>query len=190
MIAVAAVLAGASFLGGGLALGGLATDRIAAGREPEPEPLPSVSPSPEESPSPTEDPFPSPEPTEEASEPPTQEPEDLASAEDVVEELSGDYDLQSGVDASGDLCEAEDEEDAFVCTSAVDTNLVRIIAFENMFTATLVVAGLQSQVGEDDNDMADVQSACHIVFVWFEGGDMDQGERDSMVSDTEAFTGC
>lgn len=190
VLAVIAVMAGASFLGGGLALGGLATDRIAAGREPEPEPSPSVSPSPspEETPSPTEDPFPSPEPTEEPSELPTQEPEEKASAEDVVAELSGDYDLEAGVDISSDIC--DDEEDVFVCSSAVDTNLVRIVAFEDILTASVVIAGLRSQVEEDDNDMVDVQNACHIVFIWFESGGMDQSERDSMTSDTEAFTGC
>ena len=94
------------------------------------------------------------------------------------------------MDVTGDICKAEDEEDLFVCTIAVDTNLVRIIAFDNMFTATLVIAGLQAQVEEDDNDMVDVQSACHIVFIWFDSTDMDQGERDSMAGDIETFVGC
>ncbi len=192
VLAVIAVLAGASFLGGGLALGGVVAGRFAADQEPEPEPspteAPSPSPSPEGFPSPTEDPFPSPDPTEEPTELPTQEPEDLLSAEEVVAELRGDYDLNAGIDITGDLCDGDD--DVFVCTSAVDTNLARIIAFDNMFTATIVVAGLRSQVAEDDNEMVDVQEACHIVLIWFEGGSMDQSERDDMAADTEALTGC
>ncbi|MGW5878487.1 hypothetical protein ACWFMI_18245 [Nocardiopsis terrae] len=191
VLSVIAVLAGASFLGGGLALTGALTDRIAADRGEgvaEPSASPSSPPPPEESPSPTRTPLPPPEPTGEPSGPPTEEPREKVSAEDVVAELGGDYELRAGVDITGELC--EDEEDAFVCTSAVDTDLVRIIAFENVLVASIVITGLTAQIAEDDNDMVDAQNACHIVFIWFEGGGMEQSERDDMAGDTEEFAGC
>lgn len=187
VLAVIAILAGASFLGGGLALGGVVTGRIAAEREPEPAPAPTPSPTPEESPSPTEDPFPSPEPTEEPTTVPTQEPEELATVEDIISELSGDHGLEAGVDKTDEIC---DDEEAFACTGAMDTNLARIIAFEDIFSASIVIAGLRAQIEEDDNDVVDAQNACHIVFIWFEGSGTDQSERDDMTSDARNVTGC
>lgn len=191
VLAVIAILAGASFLGGGLALGGVVTGRIAAEREPGPEPSPSPSPTPapEESPSPTEDPFPSAEPTREPSDPPTEEPQEKVTVEEVISELSGDYDLEAGRDVTDDLC-GGGEEEALSCTSAMDTNLARVIDFDDILTASIVIVNLRAQAEEDDNDMVDAQNACHIVFIWFEGSGMDQSERDDMTRDARSFAGC
>ncbi|QVJ02071.1 hypothetical protein KGD82_04215 [Nocardiopsis eucommiae] len=191
VLAVIAILAGASFLGGGLALGGVVTSRIAADREsdPRPSPSPSPSPTPEESPSPTEDPLPGSEPAEEPSDLPTEEPREKVTVEEVISELSGDYGMNGGRDVTDDLCDGGEEE-TLSCTSAMDTNVARVIDFDDILTASIVIVNLRSQAEEDDNDMVDAQNACHIVFIWFEGGDTDQSERDDMTRDARSFAGC
>lgn len=192
VLAVIAVLAGASTLGGGLAVGGLITGRIAEVRAPVP--VPSVEESaPAPSPTPTLEPAPEPieEPTEKPSEPLDSDPWSMT-ADEVVEELREDYDLDSGLDLSNELCVAETEEDElFLCTMAVETNLVRVVSFDDPLVASTVVLGLLGQEeSEEEGGAVDYRSACHIVLIWFEHAGMDEGERATMADDVEGIVGC
>ncbi len=195
VLAVIAVLAGASFLGGGMALGGMMTGRITADEEPEPRdgpggesPSPTDTPSPTERPSPLEYPSPTeePEPTEE----PTTEPEELMSSADLVAELRRDFDISARQDITDEVCGSADEEegyDLFQCTSSMDTDLVRVAAFESSGIAMLATMAM---LESEDNTAEDIQDACHFVLVWFDHNGLDQGERDEMAEAAREIAGC
>jgi hypothetical protein len=190
VLTVIAVLAGASFLGGGIVLGRAMTVGIAESRSPEPADDPADDPPPEE----TEDPTPTPTPTEEPSPTPTEEPTEeeepveRLTAEELVNELHRDFSIDARTDTTADVCTAEDQEDSpFQCTSAMDTDLVRVIAFESEGIAMFAAIALQ---GDEEGDAVDVQSACHFVLIWFDYNDVDQGERDDMTSSAEEIAGC
>lgn len=194
MLTVIAVLAGASTLGGTLALAGMLTDRVVADEAPEPAPTAEES-DPEPSVTPTPEPSPTPEPTEEPTEEPGDTPDSALwdmTAEEVVTELREDHDdLTAGLDVSDDLCVSEEEDDLFLCTMAVETNLVRVISYENSLIATTVVLGLQGQEESEGSDTAvDFRDACHIVLIWFEHGGMEESDRSAMVDDVEGIVGC
>lgn len=196
MLTVIAILAGASTLGGTLAIAGALTDRVAADEVPESAPT-AVESAPEPSATPTHEPIPTPDPTDA----PTEEPSDGAdaarwdmTAEEVVTELREEHDdLTDGLDVSDELC-ASKEDDLFVCTMAVETNLVRVISYENSLVATTVVLGLLDQEETEDAEGADMavdfRSACHIVLIWFERGGMEESDRGAMTDDVEDIVGC
>lgn len=194
VLTVMAILAGASTLGGTFVLVGAFTDRIAVDDAPESAPT-AVEGDPEPSATPTFEPSPTPEPTEA----PTEEPSDGAdaalwdmTAEEVVTELREEHDdLTDGLDVSDELCASEEEDDLFACTMAVETNLVRVISYDNSLIATTVVLGLQNQEDSEGADMAvDFRSACHIVLIWFERGGMEESDRGAMTDDVEDIVGC
>ena len=197
MLTVIAILAGASTLGGTLALAGMLTDRIVADEAPEPAPTAEES-DPEPSATPTLAPSPDPEPTEEPTEEPGDTPDSALwdmTAEEVVTELREDHDdLTAGLDVSDDLCVSEEEDDLFVCTMAVETNLVRVISYENSLIATTVVLGLQGQEESEEPEgsetAVDFRDACHIVLIWFERGGMEESDRSAMADDVEGIVGC
>ena len=176
---------------------GAFTERVAADDAPEPAPAATES-DPEPSVTPTHEPSPTPEPTEV----PTEEPSEGAdaalwdmTAEEVVTELREEHDdLTDGLDVSDELCVSEEEDDLFVCTMAVETNLVRVISYENSLVATTVVLGLRNQEEAEDAEGADVavdfRSACHIVLIWFERGGMEESDRGAMTDDVEDIVGC
>lgn len=195
VLCVIAVLGGASFLGGGLAVGGMLTARIAEdpGSEPaaqEPSEEPAESPTPEEPPNPPE--VPSPDLTEEPTDPPAEDPDEpLLTAEEVVTELRDEYDdLQAGADMTGEVCEEDEDDPLFVCTGAVHTNLVRVVTFENSFLAETLAMGIRNQADEGEGDAVDAQDACHVVLVWFEEGGMDQADRDTMAGEVDGIVDC
>ncbi|MFV2197055.1 hypothetical protein [Nocardiopsis sp. LOL_012] len=183
VLAVIAVLAGGSFLGGGLFLGRSVFDGPAQG-EDVPSAPPSATPPEEPTPEPEPEPTPSPEPT------PTEAPEQLITAPELVEELDGDFDISDRLNITADVCStAEGEQPApLQCTTAMDTNLMRVVAFDGAGLALLAAAALE---GREDSDLVDVRSACHFVLLWFdEEGVMGQEERDGMVTATEEISGC
>ncbi|MEU3309842.1 hypothetical protein ACWGSK_04575 [Nocardiopsis sp. NPDC055551] len=197
VLTVIAILAGASTLGGTLAIAGAFTDRVAAAGAPDPTPT-AVESDPEPSVAPTHEPSPTPEPTEASTEEPS-EGADAAlwdmTAEEVVTELRERHDdLTDGLDVSDELCVSEEEDDLFVCTMAVETNLVRVISYENSLVATTVVLGLRNQEEVEDAEGADMavdfRSACHIVLIWFERGGMEESDRGAMTDDVEGIVGC
>ncbi|WP_433699917.1 hypothetical protein [Nocardiopsis sp. CA-288880] len=192
MLSVIAVLAGASFLGGGMALGwrvtggaaGAATAAAESSGEPggeaSEEGSPTPGPSPSEEPPPTGRPLPTDEPSVGA--------EELITAEDLVDELRRDFPIDARVDVTDDICTAEDEEEnLFRCTSAMDTNLMRAIAFDGAGIALFAAMALEES---EDSTAADIQEACHFVLIWFDGDAMDQGERDDMAEATREAAGC
>ncbi|MFI6574519.1 hypothetical protein ACIBFB_01870 [Nocardiopsis sp. NPDC050513] len=188
VLTVIAVLAGASFLGGGIVLGQTVLSGFAEDAPPEPSDTPTEEPT--EEPSPTPDPYePTGEPTEEPTGAPTSEPEELLTSEELVDALADGFDIAGRLDTTDDVCAPESggEETPFRCTSAMDTNLVRVIAFENVGIASIVAVGLAA---DEESEAVDVQSACHFVFIWFEVNGTDQGQRDDMVSTAEEITGC
>lgn len=188
VLAVIAVLAGASFLGGGIALGGMMTGRVAAGSEPEPSEAPSEEPgeepSEEEAQTAPAPPTEEPEPTEE----PIPEPEELITSEELVTDLRREFDISSRQDITDEVCVSDEEEhNLFQCTSSMDTNLVRVAAFESSGIAILAALALKES---EDNTAEDVQEACHFVLLWFEHNGLDQGERDDMAEAAREVAGC
>ncbi|MEE2047268.1 hypothetical protein Q7689_28460, partial [Nocardiopsis tropica] len=190
VLSVLAVLAGASFLGGGMALGWRVTGGAAGvaaaapseepGGEASEEGSPTPGPSPSEEPPPTGRPLPTDEPSVEA--------EELITAEDLVDELRRDFPIDARVDVTDDICTAENEEEnLFQCTSAMDTNLMRAIAFDGAGIALFAAMALEES---EDSTAADIQEACHFVLIWFDGDAMDQGERDDMAEATREAAGC
>ncbi|WP_150239271.1 hypothetical protein [Nocardiopsis quinghaiensis] len=192
VLAVIAVLGGASFLGGGIALGGMLTDRVAAAGGPEPSEEPSEAPSepasPTAPPAPTEEPA---APTDEPAREPTEDPTagELMSSEELVTGLRGDFGIDSRQDITEEVCASTDgeEHNVFQCTSSMDTNLVRVAAFENDGIAMLTAMAM---LESEDNTAEDVQDACHFVLVWFEHNGLDQGERDDMAEAAREIAGC
>jgi len=192
VLTVIAVLAGASFLGGGMALGWMATGGSAGTDAPGPAAEPGADPSAEESPTARPTPTEEPSPTEEP--PPTDEPsleaEELLTAEELVNELRRDFAIEARVDVTDDICTADEEEEAgnlFQCTSAMDTNLVRAIAFDGAGIALFAAMALQES---EDSTATDIQDACHFVLIWFDENGMDQDERDDMADATREASGC
>ncbi|WP_143831823.1 hypothetical protein [Nocardiopsis sp. CNR-923] len=180
-----AVLAGASFLGGGIVLGQTVVNGFAEDASPQPSDDPTQEPTGGPSPTPSADPS---EPTSAPAEEPTYETEAPLTSEELVDELSDDFDIAGRLDTTDDVCVPEDGEEApFQCTSAMDTNLVRMIAFENVGVASIVALGLAA---DEESEAVDVQSACHFVLIWFEANGTDQGQRDDIVSTAEEITGC
>ncbi|WP_152487051.1 hypothetical protein [Nocardiopsis halotolerans] len=200
VLSVIAVLAGASFLGGGIALGGMMTGRVAADGGPDPSAGPSGEPTretptgapttAEESP-PTEEPTAASTdgPTEEPSEEPVDEPtaENPISSEELINELRRDFDIDARQDITEEVCGAGGEEDPLRCTSSMDTNLVRVAAFENSGVAMIVALAMRES---EENTAADVQEACHFVLLWFDHNGLDQAQRDSMAEATREIAGC
>ncbi|WP_159940436.1 MULTISPECIES: hypothetical protein [unclassified Nocardiopsis] len=186
VLAVIAVLAGASFLGGGIALGGMLTGRLAAGEEPVPSAGPGGEPG--RSPSPT---APTGEPAPTAEPPPEPAPGavELMSSEDLVAELRRDFGITARQDTTEDICGPADEEEStlFRCTSAMDTNLVRVAAFES---AAIAGIAAMAMLESEDGEAQDVQDACHFVLVWFEHNGLDRGERDAMAEAAREAAGC
>ncbi|MFD6953564.1 hypothetical protein A6A08_10780 [Nocardiopsis sp. TSRI0078] len=194
VLAVIAVLAGASFLGGGIALGGMLTDRVAAGGDPGPSEEPGVAPSesapPTGSPSPTEEPpVPSDGPTGEPE--PTGAPtsEELMSSGELVDGLRDDFGIDARQDITDEVCTPSEGEEytAFQCTSSMDTNLVRVAAFASDGIAMFTAMAMQES---EETTAEDVQDACHFVLVWFEHNGLDQGERDDMAEAAREIAGC
>lgn len=198
VLAVAAVLAGASFLGGGIALGTMLTGRVAAGVAPEPSGEPggelTEEPSTEE---PTPEPPPASDPTEGFTEEPSREPtdepplgeENLISSEELVNELRRDFDISARQDITDEVCASggEEEYSLFQCTSSMDTDLVRVAAFESSGIAMIAATAMTES---EDNAAADIQEACHFVLVWFDHNGLDQGERDDMADAAREVVGC
>ncbi|WP_444961155.1 PT domain-containing protein [Nocardiopsis sp. M1B1] len=193
VLAVIAVLAGASFLGGGLAVGGRLTGLFAAVRDSESSARPSDEPTRE---APTGDPAPTaaPEPTEEPSAEPTDEPtpgaENLISSEELIDELRRDFEIDARLDITDEVCGSDpgaEETTLFQCTSSMDTNLVRVAAFESSGIAMIAAMAMQES---EENTAADIQDACHFVLVWFEESGLDQQERDDMAEATREIVGC
>ncbi|MDT0331673.1 hypothetical protein [Nocardiopsis lambiniae] len=190
VLVVIAVLAGASVLGGGLVLGSVITSGVAAGEagaEPSPEPTREETPTPE----PTPEPEPEPEPTSEPTDEPTPAPEDLPTSDDLVAELRREYDIRERRNITAELCEGSEQEGTlFQCTSATDTEVVRVIAYAQEGSASLAALLLKEGMGEDGNDAVDVQEACHFVLIWFEGSEADQAARDGMAEYAREAAGC
>ena len=186
VLVVIAFLAGSAFVGGGLAVGHVVTSSFVE-EEPEPEPTeePTEEPTPSPTPSPTPTPTEEPEPTEE----PTLEPEDMLTAEEAVNELRRDFDIGARADSTDEYCtsDEDEEESLFQCTSAMDTDLVRVIAFETAGAAMFTAMALEN---DEEGDAVDVQDACHLVLIWFEQSGMEQDERDEMVALTENAAAC
>lgn len=187
VLTVVGILSGAAVLGGGITAAHLLTGGgpavVAVEREPE-----EARPAPEPSPTPT--PEPSPTPVEEPTEEPSREPVEPMSAGDLVAELRKDYDISGRTDTTDEFCVEDEDEEApnlFVCHSATDTNLVRVVAFNNILIASAAAIGLQN--GEDGNSI-DVQPACHFVLIWFEEMGTSQEERDDMTRSAETIAGC
>ncbi|MFD3685207.1 hypothetical protein ACFWTE_10365 [Nocardiopsis sp. NPDC058631] len=193
MLAVIAVLAGASFLGGGMALGRMATAGFTGADTPGPSADPGGDPSAEESPTPRPTPTEESTPTEEPlpTDEPSLEAEELITAEELIDELRRDFDIEARADVTEDICTVEDEEDEagnlFQCTSAMDTNLVRAVAFDGAGIALFAAMALEES---EDTTAADIQDACHFVLIWFDESGMDQGERDDMADSTREAAGC
>ncbi|MFL1380528.1 hypothetical protein, partial [Nocardiopsis protaetiae] len=189
VLVVITVLAGGTFLGGGLLWG----NRVIAGSaaaEPSPSPSPSAQESPTPEPEPTE-PAPTPGPTFEPTERPTLPPEDLLTADELVAELREEYDIPSRSNLTGEICASEDEEPApFQCTSATDTPLVRVIAFPSEGAAILAAVLLEQDLEEGESDAVDVQDACHFVLIWFEESGTDQAQRDEIAQFTRDVVAC
>lgn len=189
VLVVITVLAGGTFLGGGLVVG----DRLVsswASPEPSPSPPPPAEPT---GPEPTDTaPEPEPAPTSEPPEEPTTAPEDLLTADDLVAELRDEYDIESRSNLTPDMCTPEDGEEPapFQCTSATDTPLVRVIAFPNAGAAALAAVLLQQDLEEGEADAVDVQEACHFVLVWFEEAGTDQAERDEIADFSRGVADC
>ncbi|WP_150251940.1 hypothetical protein [Nocardiopsis deserti] len=199
MLAVIAVLAGASFLGGGLALGGRVTGLVAAdsGSEPSAEPggeptqeAPTEDPAPTGAPAPTREPLPTDEPSAEPTDEPTSETENLISSEELINELRRDFEIDARQDITDEVCGSDpgaEETTLFQCTSSMDTNLVRVAAFENSGIAMIAAMAM---LESEENSAADIQDACHFVLVWFEENGLDQQERDDMAEATREIVGC
>lgn len=157
VLAVIAVLGGAAFLGGTLALAERAVGLVA-----------------------------------ERPEGPTAGPgEDLMAAADLVDALRRDHPIGSRLDTTAELC-AEPEEaaepDPFLCTSAMDTDAVRVVAFESAGVA--VEAARAMREAQAGSDAQDTREACHFVLVWFEYHGLDQGERDEMAAGARSAADC
>ncbi|MDE3721118.1 hypothetical protein PWG71_06935 [Nocardiopsis sp. N85] len=188
VLVVIAVLAGASVLGGGLVLGSVITGGAAAG---EADTEPSPEPTREETPTPEPEPEPEPEPTSEPTDEPTPAPEDLPTSDDLVAELRLEYDIRERRNITAELCEGPEQEGTlFQCTSATDTEVVRVIAYAHEGSASLAALLLKEGMGEDGNDAVDVQEACHFALIWFEGSETDQAERDEMAEYAREAAGC
>ncbi|NKY97414.1 PT domain-containing protein [Nocardiopsis alborubida] len=193
MLAVIAVLAGASFLGGGLALGGRVTGLVAADGGSDPSAEPSGEPTqeaPTEAPAPTREPLPTDEPSAEPTDEPTSEAENLISSEELIDELRRDFGIDARQDITDEVCGSDPEaEEAtlFQCTSSMDTNLVRVAAFESSGIAMIAAMAM---LESEENSAADIQDACHFVLVWFEENGLDQQERDDMAEATREIAGC
>ncbi|WP_306369934.1 hypothetical protein [Nocardiopsis sp. CC223A] len=190
VLVVITVLAGGTFLGGGLLWG----NRVIAGSaavEPSPEPSAAESPTPEPEPEPTE-PAPTPEPTFEPTEEPTLPPEDLLTADELVAELREEYDIPSRSSLTEEICTPDGEEEAapFRCTSATHTPLVRVIAFPSEGAAILAAVLLEQDLEEGESDAVDVQEACHFVLIWFPEFDTDQAQRDEITEFTRDVVDC
>mgnify|MGYP006887917593 FL=1 len=111
------------------------------------------------------------------------------SSEDLVAELRRDFDISARQDITEEVCGAADEEeyDLFQCTSSMDTDLVRVAAFESPGIAMLATMAM---LESEDNTAEDIQDACHFVLVWFDHNGLDQGERDEMAEAAREIVGC
>lgn len=191
-LVVISVVVGAPTLGGGLVVAGLIGDRTAEGGTSQAGPIPAAS-APESSPTPTSASEPireaAVEPTEGSTEAPDPEPWSMT-ADEVVDGLREEHDLDAGLDISDELCTTEAEEnELFACTMAVETDLVRVISFDDpLVAATVVLSLLGQEPGE--SGAVDYRSACHIVLIWFEGTGVDEGGRTAMTEDVEDIVGC
>ena len=190
VLAVIAVLAGSAFVGGGLAAGHVVTSSLVE-EEPEPEPTEEPTEEPKETPGPSSTPEPTPTEEPEQTEEPTLEPEDMLTAEEAVNELRHEFSIGARADTTDEYCtsEEDDEESAslFQCTSAMDTDLVRVIAFETSGAAMFTAMALEN---DEESDAVDVQDACHIVLIWFEENGLEQDERDEMTNLIEESVSC
>jgi hypothetical protein len=195
VLAVIAVLAGASFLGGGLAFGGRVTDLVAPAGSSEPSAEPSGEPTREAptgdpAPTPTGEPLPTDEPSAEPTDQPSSGAENLISSEELIDELRRDFDIDARLDITDEVCGSDpgaEETTLFQCTSSMDTNLVRVAAFENSGIAMIAAMAM---LESEENTAADIQDACHFVLVWFEENGLDQQERDDMAEATREIVGC
>jgi hypothetical protein len=193
VLAVIAVLAGASFLGGGLAFGGRVTGLVAAARSSEPSAEPSGEPTreaPTGDPAPTGEPLPTDEPSAEPTDQPSSGAENLISSEELIDELRRDFEIDARLDITDEVCGSDpgaEETTLFQCTSSMDTNLVRVAAFENSGIAMIAAMAM---LESEENTAADIQDACHFVLVWFEENGLDQQERDDMAEATREIVGC
>lgn len=199
VLAVIAVLGGAAFLGGTLALTqrgvGLVAHELSApdpSSEPRsepsrtPDPRPTPEPAPEQTPVPSE---PSPEPTEPT--PGPSGPDAPMAAAELVDALREDHSIGSRLDTTEEFCvepEGAAEPDPFLCTSAMDTDVVRIVAFENPGIAAEAARAMRE--AQSGSDAQDTQDACHFVLVWFEHHGLDQGGRDDMAADARSAADC
>ena len=119
--------------------------------------------------------------------PPRRAKRNTAAAEEVVNELRRDFDIGARADTTDEYCAAEEGESLFQCTSAMDTDLVRVIAFETAGAAIFTAIALEN---DEDGDAVDVQDACHVVLIWFEQNGLEQEERDEMAALTENAANC
>ncbi|RKS05456.1 hypothetical protein DFP74_1055 [Nocardiopsis sp. Huas11] len=197
VLTVIAILGGAAFLGGSLALTEAAVGLVGAGPDEGVAERPSERESPDPRPSsstaePTRPPTaePTPEPTPEP-DPSPSGPAGAMTAADLVDALREEHAIGSRLDTTEEFCvESEEsaEPDPFLCTSAMDTDAVRIVAFENAGIA--MAAALAMRDAQSGSDAQDTQDACHFVLVWFEHHGLDQGERDGMAADARSAAGC
>ncbi|QUX30093.1 hypothetical protein KGD83_05980 [Nocardiopsis akebiae] len=199
VLAVIAVLAGASFLGGGLAVGGRVTGLVAAVVDSEPSArtgdeqnreAPTGDPAPTAAPEPTREPMPTDEPSAEPTDEPSPGTENLISSEELIDELRRDFEIDARLDITDEVCGSDpgaEETALFQCTSSMDTNLVRVAAFESSGIAMIAAMAM---LESEENTAADIQDACHFVLVWFEENGLDQQERDDMAEAAREIAGC
>ncbi|WP_304451762.1 hypothetical protein [Nocardiopsis sp. YSL2] len=190
VLAVIAVLGGAIFLGTTLALAERTIRLVAQGREDGLSERPSApasagrEPSSDPAQEPSRPPVPGPTPA-------PSDPGGLMAAAELVDELREDHSIGSRLDTTDEFCagpEEAAEPDPFLCTSAMDTDVVRIVAFESAGIAGEAARAMRE--ARPESEAQDTQDACHFVLVWFEHHGLDQGERDDMAADARAAAGC
>jgi hypothetical protein len=111
-------------------------------------------------------------------------------AAELVDALREDHSIASRLDTTEEFCAEGDpaDPDPFLCTSAMDTDVVRVVAFDSPGTA--VDAARAMREARDEGDAQDMRDACHFVLVWFEHHGLDRGERDAMAADAATAAGC
>ncbi|NYJ36388.1 hypothetical protein [Nocardiopsis aegyptia] len=116
------------------------------------------------------------------------------SAAELVEVLREDHPIGSRLDTTAEFCAEpgeSDEPDPFLCTSAMDTDVVRIVAFESVGVAAEAGRAMrEARSGGDAHDAQDTREACHFVLVWLTHHGLEQGEREDMAADARSAVGC
>ncbi|KOX12107.1 hypothetical protein [Nocardiopsis sp. NRRL B-16309] len=117
----------------------------------------------------------------------------LMSADELVGALREDHGIGSRLDTTAELCaepEGADEPDPFLCTSAMDTDVVRIVAFGDTGIAAEAARAMREARSDGGHDARDTRDACHFVLVWFDHHGLDRDERDAMADDARSAAGC